>query len=44
MVDRGLVDPAEAIERFAEIEPLLYRYPHLDPDAFRRSVEVLFGS
>jgi len=39
MVERGLVDPAELLQRFAEIEPRLYRYPAIDGASFRRAVE-----
>jgi hypothetical protein len=39
MLERGLVDPQELGERFAQIEPELYRYPAIDPAAFRRAVE-----
>ncbi|HVY77731.1 MAG TPA: DUF6036 family nucleotidyltransferase [Solirubrobacterales bacterium] len=43
MIASGLVDPADAMTRFEAIEPELYRFPALDPDSFRRSVEELFG-
>lgn len=36
---RGLVDPARVQEFFAAIEPQLYRYPAIDPRAFRAAVE-----
>jgi hypothetical protein len=39
MRERGLVNPQELRERFAQIEPDLYRYPAIDPTAFRRAVE-----
>jgi hypothetical protein len=39
MVSRGMVDPGRALELFAEIEPELFRYPAIDPAAFRRKVE-----
>jgi hypothetical protein len=39
MLARGLVHGAELRERFAEIEPHLYRYPAIDPASFRRAVE-----
>jgi hypothetical protein len=41
MITRGLVELAELERRFAEIEPMLYRYPAIDPVAFRRAVEVV---
>lgn len=43
MVRRGLVDPGEALAYFRRIEPVLYRYPAVDPKAFRRRVEETFG-
>jgi hypothetical protein len=42
MIAHRLVDPARALELLAAIEPELYRYPALDPAAFRRSAEALF--
>jgi hypothetical protein len=39
MTERGLVDPARLLEYFEEIEPQLYRFPAVDPGAFRRQVE-----
>jgi len=39
MLERGLVDRGELRRRFEQIEPQLYRYPALDPAAFRRAVE-----
>lgn len=38
-VGSGLVDPLQALARFDEIEPDLYRYPAVDPRAFRDRVE-----
>jgi hypothetical protein len=43
MVDRGLVEPARALELFAAIEPLLFRYPAIDPAGFRARVERALG-
>lgn len=43
MISGGLVDPAEALSQFESIEPQLYRFPAIDADSFRRSVEDLFG-
>jgi hypothetical protein len=40
MLARGLVDRAELGRLFAEIEPLLFRFPAIDPRAFRRAVET----
>jgi hypothetical protein len=42
MIRRGLVEPARALEYFAEIEPRLYRYPALDAQTFRAAVEREF--
>jgi hypothetical protein len=42
-VERGLVDPVVAIELFEAIEASLYRYPAIDPPAFRRRVERMLG-
>jgi hypothetical protein len=42
LVDTGLVDPARARALFDEIEPQLYRYPAVDPRAFRAAVEEAF--
>jgi hypothetical protein len=39
MLQRGLVDPRELRRRFEQIEPQLYRYPAIDPAAFRRAVD-----
>ena len=43
MMERGLVDRHELRRRFEEIEPYLYRYPAIDPVAFRRALEELLG-
>lgn len=40
MLSRGLVDRVELRRLFSEIEPLLFRYPAIDPPAFRRAVEA----
>jgi uncharacterized nucleotidyltransferase DUF6036 len=40
MIARGLVQPPRLIELFDAIEPELYRYPALDPLAFRRKLNV----
>jgi len=39
MMDRGLIDRTELRRRFEEIEPQLYRYPAIDPKAFRTALE-----
>ena len=38
MLARGFVARAELLARFAQIEPHLYRYPAIDPAAFRQAV------
>jgi hypothetical protein len=43
MIERGLVEPERARVLFGEIEPELYRYPAIDPGAFRQRVERVFG-
>lgn len=42
MLERGVVEPRTALEYFEEIEPELYRFPAIDPRAFRRRVEEAF--
>jgi len=44
MIASGLVDPDDARAQFERIEPELYRFPAIDPEAFRAAVERLFGS
>ncbi len=41
LVASGLVDPDEARAQFEQIEPLLYRFPAVDPASFRAAVEEL---
>ena len=41
MLVRGLIDAGELERCFAEIEPLLYRFPAIDPASFRRGVEAV---
>ena len=43
MLRRGLIDPAAALDYCAAIAPDLYRYPAVDPAAFRAAVEQRFG-
>ena len=40
MLDRGLVDPARLRELHAAIEPLLYRFPAIDPPTLRAALEA----
>jgi len=42
MRDRGLITPAEVRRQFALIEPLLYRFPAIDPPSFRHAVDAMF--
>jgi hypothetical protein len=44
MIESGLVQPARLRELYETIEPELYRYPAIDPAAFRRKVEAALGS
>ena len=39
MIDRGLIERTELRRRFKQIEPQLYRYPAIDPKAFRKALE-----
>lgn len=41
MLDEGLVERPALLRFFGEIEPRLYRFPAIDPRAFRRAVEVV---
>ncbi len=41
MLEEGLVEPSVLLQFFEEIEPRLYRFPAIDPKAFRRSVEAV---
>ena len=41
MLARDLIDASEIERCFAEIEPLLYRFPAIDPTSFRRAVEAV---
>lgn len=40
MLDRGLVEPARLGELYRAIEPELYRYPAIEPAAFRRKLSA----
>lgn len=44
MIARGLVERSELRRRFEQIEPELYRFPAIDPAAFRRGLEEVLGS
>jgi len=43
MRDRGLIEPEKLRTFFALIEPLLYRYPAVQPAAFRKQVEAFLA-
>jgi hypothetical protein len=42
LVRHGLVEPATALATFEQVEPELYRFPAVDPRAFRDAVEEAF--
>lgn len=42
LIATGLVDPAKARAQFEQMEPLLFRFPAIDPDSFRAAVDELF--
>ena len=44
MLDRGMIDGARLLELFAEIESDVFRYPAIDPEAFRRRVHDFVSS
>lgn len=44
MLSRGLIEPEAIRQHFADIEPELYRYPAIDPQSFRRSVQQMSGA
>jgi hypothetical protein len=39
MIERGLAEPGRLREYYEAVEPELYRYPAIDPIAFRRRAE-----
>jgi hypothetical protein len=39
MLERGLIDRQELRRRFEEIESQLYRFPAIDPEAFREALK-----
>jgi hypothetical protein len=43
MLTEGLIDAAQALAYFERIELELYRFPAIDPPAFRRRVENVFS-
>jgi len=44
MIEGGLVDICRARELFSEAEPLLFRYPAIDPAALRDKVDRTLGA
>ena len=44
LVERRIVDPARALEYLTEIEKDLFRYPAIDPRAFRRQAEEVLSA
>jgi hypothetical protein len=40
MIERGLVEPGRMRDFYDAIEPELYRYPAIDPPAFRRKLDA----
>jgi hypothetical protein len=44
MIESGLVQPARLRELYEVVEPELYRYPAIDPAAFRRKVEAALAA
>jgi hypothetical protein len=43
MIDRSLIDPERVLAYFDRIEPMLYRFPAVDPRSFRAAVERMTG-
>jgi hypothetical protein len=43
MVESELVEPGRLLALYEAIEPELYRYPAIDPAAFRQKVEAMLG-
>ncbi len=43
MLGTGLVEPEAALQYFKRFEPELFRFPAIDPPAFRARVERAFG-
>ena len=43
MIAQGLVEPARLRELYDAIEPELYRYPAIDPPAFRQKLDAALG-
>lgn len=43
MLRRSLIEPAIVRRYFDEIEPLLYRYPAIDPPSFRQALDEMLS-
>jgi hypothetical protein len=43
MIEHGLVETATLRDLYDAIEPQLYRYPAIDPTAFRRKLQTFIG-
>jgi hypothetical protein len=43
LLDRGLIETARLRQLFEAIFPDLYRFPAIDPEAFRRALEALLA-
>ncbi len=43
MLTNGLIEPARTRALYEAIEPDLYRYPAIDPPAFRRQLDLALG-
>lgn len=43
MLRRGLVEPAMVRQYFEMIEPLLFRYPAIDPPSFRQALDEMLS-
>ncbi len=41
MLEQGLIEPSGLLRFFEQIEPRLYRFPAIDPKAFRRAVAAI---
>jgi hypothetical protein len=44
MIASGLVEPSRLRELYERVEPELYRYPAIDPAAFRQKLDAVLGS
>lgn len=44
MLEGGLIERGKLLELFKEIEPMLYKYPAIDPASFSRAVQQITDS